>query len=198
MNPILIDMPLPIRTPRLFIRDIRPGDGQALYEAKKESHKDLEPWMGWAQGGIDALSYEKDEALCRSKNADFIARKDLMMLVFEKETKTFVAATGFHNPDWHVPAFEIGYWVRSSKIGQGYATEITKALCRYAFDALGAKRVSISHAGGNTGSQRVIEKVGFEPEGVAKKSMQVGEHLYDTHNYAMLDKSNLPEISVRW
>ena len=197
-NPILIDVPLPIKTPRLTIRDIRPGDGQALYEAKKESLEELKHWMTWAQGGAEGLSQEQDEVLCRVKHAEFIKREDMMMLAFDNQTNAFVAATGFHRNNWQVPSFEIGFWVRSSLAGKGLATELTTALSRYAFEALQARRVSIFHAEGNIGSQRVIEKVGFAYEGLEKNSDPVGAHLYTIYKYAMFDKSDLPELDVSW
>ncbi|PZQ45344.1 MAG: N-acetyltransferase, partial [Micavibrio aeruginosavorus] len=40
-NPILIDIPMPIETPRLILRNVLPGDGKALFEAKVDSFKEL-------------------------------------------------------------------------------------------------------------------------------------------------------------
>jgi hypothetical protein len=48
-NPVLIDMPMPIMTPRLMIRPVMPGDGAPIHEAKMESWDQLRLWMPWAK-----------------------------------------------------------------------------------------------------------------------------------------------------
>ena len=44
-SPILIDIPMPIRTPRLVIRNILPGDGEQVQAAKNETWDILKKWM---------------------------------------------------------------------------------------------------------------------------------------------------------
>lgn len=197
-KPILRDLPLPITTPRLTIREVREGDGKAIYDAKKESLDDLKPWMGWAQCEKDDLSVEEGEVTCRKKAADFLRRDELMMLAFDKKSGELVGCTGFHNIDWDIPRLEIGFWVRSSRSGKGFATEITKALSLYAFKALGANCVGITHSVGNMASQKVIEKCGFEYEGTLRRDTKVGDKLYDSMFYSLLEATNVPDIAVTW
>ena len=68
--------------------------------------------------------------------------------------------------DWAVPRFEIGYWCRSSRTGQGFVTEAVQALTAMAFDTLGARRVEIFTDDLNQASWRVAERAGFVLEGV--------------------------------
>ncbi|PZO88542.1 MAG: N-acetyltransferase [Micavibrio aeruginosavorus] len=195
-NPIMIDVPMPIETPRLILRNVMPGDGKATFEAKQESYEDLKKWMPWAK----ELGTEEDlEVVARKNYAEFILREDIMILGFEKATGKFVIGTGLHRMDWDAGYFEIGYWVRSSAHGQGYATESTNALLRYAFNALGAQKVGICHAGGNDASRRVIEKLGFIPRGVIEDNniLPTGERT-SRHWFARYDLGGLPELKVKW
>jgi ABC-type lipoprotein release transport system permease subunit len=41
---------------------------------------------------------------------------------------------------------------------------------RYGFDALGMRRVGLTHSGGNEASRRIAEKLGFSFEGIQKGS----------------------------
>ena len=100
--------------------------------------------------------------------------------------------------NWRARIFEIGYWVHSQKTGQGYATEITNSLLRYAFKELSANRVYISHDSDNGASCRVIEKLGFIKEGQTHNSALRGDHLRGTTHYARYDLSGLPPLDVRW
>lgn len=56
---------------------------------------------------------------------------------------------------------ELGYRLRRSAWGKGYATEGSRALIRTAFAELGARRVVAFAYGENVASRRVMEKVGM-------------------------------------
>jgi len=193
---VLINVPMPIITPRLILRAAAPGDGAAINDAKRESFNELSKWMPWAK---TPSTVDDDEAVARENAAKFIMREDLMMLIFERDTGRLVGGTGLHRFDWDKRHFEIGYWVRTSAHGKGYATEVTNALLRFAFNELSAKRVEITHADGNDASAAVIRKLGFVKEGVMREATQLPDgRLVDSHVYSRLNLDNLPALDVRW
>ena len=55
----------------------------------------------------------------------------------------------------------MGYWIARPFWGKGLMTEAATLATRWAFDTLGLHKVTIMCFEGNTGSRRVIEKVGF-------------------------------------
>ena len=195
-KPILIDLPMPIVTDRLIIREPRFGDGADLHEAKAETWTMLSQWMPWAKS---RGTFEDDEMTMRHAHIKFLQREDLMMLVFEKDTGRLVGGTGLHRFDWDTRIIEIGYWYRQSAQGKGYATEGTKALIRYAFDVLKANKVTIMHAKGNDASQRVIEKCGFDFEYVVRgeETLPSGEFA-DRYVYGLFNADHLRDLNVTW
>ncbi|WP_091458645.1 GNAT family N-acetyltransferase [Micromonospora inyonensis] len=56
---------------------------------------------------------------------------------------------------------ELGYRLRRAAWGRGLATEGSRALVRYAFDALGLHRIRAETMAANTRSRRVLEKSGL-------------------------------------
>lgn len=191
---VLIDVPMPIKTPRLILRPPQAGDGKAVYDAKQESMADLKKWMPWAH---KPSSEEADEALCRQKYAAYLLREDLMLFAFAGDK--LIASTGLHRFDWELRSFEIGYWVRSSETGKGYATEIATALAHYAFKALDANRVFITHDAANKASEAVIKKAGFLYEGLARNSgLDVDGHPVDVKHYAFTKAEDVPHLKVSW
>lgn len=195
-KPILIDLPMPIETPRLILRTPMPGDGAVLHEAKKETFSQLNQWMPWAK---EMSTPDEDEASVREAYAKFIRREDMMLFAFEKASGRFVAGTGLHRFDWKIRRFEIGYWVRESAQRQGYATEITNALTRYAFGPLQATAVCIGYAAGNDASSGVIEKLGFTLEGVFKNETSLPDgSVVDSYIYSRTDMDGLPPLEVKW
>lgn len=159
--PVLIDVPEAFESERLLIRAARTGDGAAVHEAVEESLAELRPWMPWAHGPQSA---EASEAHARQAQADFLARRDLTLFLFRLEDGRFVGGSGLHRIDWTIPRFEIGYWVRSSMTGRGFATEAVRRIARFAFDDLDAERVEIWCDARNERSAAVARRAGFPLE----------------------------------
>ena len=198
MNPILIDVPMPIRTPRLLIRPKEPGDGPATAAAVAETWADLHQWMAWAEN-LDDNTAEQQEIRTRHVMAKFILREEFNFLGIEIASGQPVIWCGFHSIDWNAFQCDTGFWVRKSAQGRGFATESTNALLHYAFGALGMHRVGITHAAGNEASRRVIEKLGFVPEGVQRAAnLLPGGRVADRCCYARLNTIGLPPLDVQW
>ncbi len=195
-HPILMDIPMPIRTPRLIIRNVLPGDGAAIVDAKKDSWDDLIKWMPWTKTGIGTV--DDMEKIVRENYAKYILRDEMMMVAFDGDGR-LIASTGLHRFDWEFRRFEIGYWVRSTDHNKGYATEIANALTRFAFDVLDARRVEICAAEFNAASRRVIEKLGFEMEALRKADALLPDGTVTGHaEYVRYDKIGLPPLEVTY
>lgn len=158
MNPLLLDIPHEIHTQRLTIRGPLPGDGPELCRAMNETFDELKPWMPWCQ---TRPTEEECELNVRQAHIAFWQRTELRMHLYLKDTDTLVGSSGYHNIEWEIPKFEIGYWCRKRFMGQGYITEAARALTALAFDILGARRVQICMDTLNDASRRVAERVGY-------------------------------------
>ena len=76
-------------------------------------------------------------------------------------------------------AIEMGYWLRSSAMKQGYATEATAALVDAAFTHLAATRVVICHDPDNAASGAVPRRLGFRSVGVVPAAVLPGREAAD-------------------
>ena len=77
--------------------------------------------------------------------------------------------------------------------------EATNALVRYAFGALGMRRIGLTHSSGNEASRRIAERLGFSFEGIqiGANMLPEGKHA-DRYCYARFDVAGLPELAVQW
>jgi RimJ/RimL family protein N-acetyltransferase len=82
-----------------------------------------------------------------------------------KANNAFIGGIGIH-PEHE---FELGYWLGRPFWGQGYATEAATRIVRFAFDELGAKKLTAGWYEGNEASSRVLEKLGFKPSGATMR-----------------------------
>lgn len=172
MEPLLESVPERIETDRLIIRLARGDDAPALNAAVCESLDDLRPYMPWAQ---TAPSLTQSEADCRRMQGKFLLREDLSMFMFERRGDGseggYVGGVGLHRIDWTVRRFELGYWCRTTRQGQGYVTEAAGALTRFAFGALQARRVEVRMDDMNARSWKVAERAGFALEGTLRSNV---------------------------
>jgi len=171
-RPILLDIPDFFESERLVLRAPRPGDGDALNAAVIESLAELRPWMPWA---MTAPTLADSEEYVRRSAVKYAAREDLPLLLWQRATDVLVGGSGMHRIDWEVPAVEIGYWVRTSQVGQGYITEAVNAITHFAFDVIGAHRVEIHCDERNGRSAAVARRAGFELEGILRNEAR--EHV---------------------
>jgi len=186
MDPLLIDVPERIETERLILRCPQPGDGAVVNEAVRESLDALRPFMPWAQA---SPSLDESELVCRRAQGRFRLREDLVLSMFERAPDgsegCYVGGTGLHRILWDVRRFEIGYWCRTSRTGNGFVTEAVHALNRVAFDRLRARRVEVRMDANNESSRRVAERAGFTFEGVLRgDSLTPTGEVRDTCVYA--------------
>lgn len=67
----------------------------------------------------------------------------------------------------------IGYFLDRQYNGKGYMTEAVRLAIDFAFGELGLHRIEAGVIPRNPGSIRVLEKLGFVKEGVARKNVKI-------------------------
>jgi ribosomal-protein-alanine N-acetyltransferase len=68
---------------------------------------------------------------------------------------------------------EVGYAFGPTAWGRGYATEVATVVVQWGFEALGLERIVAVASPENSGSRRVMDKLGMRYEGVRPGSGQV-------------------------
>lgn len=80
---------------------------------------------------------------------------------------------------------ELGYWIRPEEQGRGYATETGDLCLKHAFHDRGLHKVIARTFGDNDASKRVVEKLGFEREGVLREHHYLNGEYKDMHLYGV-------------
>ena len=80
---------------------------------------------------------------------------------------------------------EVGYWLFVTARGRGVATRSVQRMTEHAL-ANGIWRVEAHVRIGNTASERVLERLGFEREGVKRKYLRHGDDRVDATMFALL------------
>ena len=81
---------------------------------------------------------------------------------------------------------EIGYALIPSERGKGYCTEAVKITVDYLFLSREVIRIQACTDTRNLGSQKVLEKAGFDKEGTIRKSLFIRGEWRDCYLYSIL------------
>lgn len=98
-----------------------------------------------------------------------------------------VGTVGLDGVDERAGIGELGYYVAADAWGNGYATDEARTLADYAFTELRLHRIQAKAFAGNAASKRVLEKVGFEREGVLRDHWYRDGTHEDVHVYGLLE-----------
>ncbi len=127
---------------------------------KKEIRKNMPNWTRRGGNGCNGIWCISD----RSRDEKLGTVALLPMPVEDKMTDYSLVIPG-RMPDGDI---EIGYYLKRSAWGNGYATEACKRLLQMAFEESPLTEVVATFDVGNTGSQRVLEKAGFVNHGTMR------------------------------
>lgn len=81
---------------------------------------------------------------------------------------------------------ELGYWIGEPFWGKGIATQAIKMITNYGFSQMGYVRIFAAVFEYNVGSMKVLEKNGYQKEGVFQKALIKNEQIWDEHRFAKL------------
>ena len=82
---------------------------------------------------------------------------------------------------------EIGYWIGEPFWRKGIATNAVKQMVEYAFQELKLERIFAGIFEYNKASMRVLDKCGFQLEGISKKALIKNGRFWDEYRYAIVN-----------
>ena len=167
----------------VILRPFRADDAAQVYEAVHESLTDIKPWMSWA---YDGYSMDDVDGFIKMSRAGWEAKTQYGFAIVDAQSGDILGSCGLNHihPVYHL--CNLGYWVRSSRHGEGIAGRAALLAARYGFEHGGIIRAEIVMAVGNEKSRRVAEKIGAHYEGILLNRMVIGNVIVDAHMYSII------------
>jgi RimJ/RimL family protein N-acetyltransferase len=163
--PEVIFPPL-IRTSRLALRRWHPDDATALQPILEANISHLRPWIP-AHVAEPGSLLELADRLERFAVA-FDDQREWRYAIFGLEQGRLLGEVSLFPRSaagrvaWpEADEMEIGYWIRSDAMGNGYATEAAEAALDAALSLTGVARVTIRCDERNTASAAIPQRLGF-------------------------------------
>lgn len=122
----------------------------------------------------------------RAKTWSYTSGDWLTLVIESLETDEFIGLTGFHCQHLEEQRAEVGYLLAHASHGKGYATESLQAVIDWACLSLQVHKFVGYCAKDNIASARVMEKCGFQLEGVFRQQFKIGDLWLDECAYGLL------------
>lgn len=166
-------------------------DGELLLRVPTEADIDViapafrDPAVG-GEAGLPPVDADTLRAMLREQLPMFRARGLLAPYVIEDtETGQILGGANLRLFDPMRDTVELGYWLFVDTRGRGIATRAVRALVEHSF-AHGIVRVEAHVRLDNIASVRVLERVGFEREGVKRRLLRHGGTRVDATLFAIV------------
>jgi ribosomal-protein-alanine N-acetyltransferase len=169
-----------LETERLILRETSDADAPALFELYRDpemtrfvtfsthaSVEDTKGFIGWMANA-------------------FRQKDSIRWGIVLKETNDLIGTGGLHFWKRELRMAEVGYHIGRAFWGRGYATEALYALVDFGFQRMNLNRIEGRHNAGNHASGRVMEKVGFQREGIWRQREIKDGKLVDVVQFALL------------
>jgi len=166
----------PVTTARVLLVPIEPPDAPELWEAVEGSRESLQKFLPWVPYNDTPESSQRYADACA---ADWDAGRAVRFAIRGQNSGEFLGVVGLDNCVHLHRSCELGYWLRDECRGQGLMAEAARACVDFALFRLGAHRVRCAAATDNHPSLRVIARLRFHFEGIARQAEYVDARWVD-------------------
>jgi ribosomal-protein-alanine N-acetyltransferase len=173
-----------ILTQRLLLRDVAPEDEAALlaleaepalYRYRDSSPPSQEEIRAWFRRAQDLLALDPRPAY-------------ILAVVLPADGRLIGVVT-LKITNRELGQAELGYRLGSDSWGQGYASEAARGLVGFGCSTLGLHRIYAMCHPDNSGSRRVMEKIGMQYEGHLREDWRYRNGFWrDSLLYAILEQ----------
>lgn len=169
-----------LQTARLALRPLAPADADAVFAMRSDpvvqrygSHP------AWTDPQLAVAYIERNiEAMAAGTHAQFA--------IVRRADAAVVGTCTLYHLDAPCRRAEVGYVLRVSEWGHGYANEAVRALLDWGFEHLDLNRIEADIDPRNAPSARVLERLGFVREGHLRERWIVGGEICDSWMYGLL------------
>ncbi len=174
-----------LTTGRLVLRQVRPSDAPALFAI----FSNPEVTRYYDQPTFTELA--QAEALAARMQQRFAEKRTIRWAITRPMEDQLLGTCGFAEWKRHFNCAAIGYELAQSEWRQGIMTETLTAVLTFGFTHMQLNRVEAYVMTGNDASMRLLQKLGFQEEGLLRQYGYWQDAYHDLHLFALLKRDFL-------
>ncbi|MBN9233266.1 MULTISPECIES: GNAT family N-acetyltransferase [Phyllobacteriaceae] len=178
------DQPV-LKGEKVALRVPLPGDHREWSTLRGESRAFLERWEPrWTPDELERSAWRHRIGRYRE---DYAQGTAVALFIFERSSGKLAGGITLGNIRHGVAqSGHIGYWIGERYAGKGLMTDAVKVLAGFAFDTLKLHRIEAACIPDNIRSIRVLEKAGFQREGLLRSYLRINGAWQDHYLYARI------------
>jgi ribosomal-protein-serine acetyltransferase len=174
----------PLQSERIALSPVDAPDANELWQVVDGSRAWLKPWLPWVPFQKSA---ESSLRFAEASAADWDSGRALRFAIRARPGGQLLGVVGLEACVEMHRACDLGYWLRRDATHQGIMTEAAARCIEFGFRSVGIHRLRVAAATDNHSSLRVIARLGFRFEGVARHAEWCDGRWLDHAVFAMLD-----------
>jgi len=180
----------PIVSERTALTPIDIRDAPELWEVVSSSRSWLQPWLPWVPHQSDI---EASKRFAEASSVDWDSGRALRFAIRERTGGRLLGVVGLEACVEMHRSCDLGYWLRHDEARRGFMTEAASQCVSFGFRSVGVHRLRVAAATMNHNSLRVISRLGFAFEGVARHAEWCDGRWLDHAVFSLLDTEWRPD-----
>lgn len=174
-----------LETRDLVLRAPRAEDYEAWAKLRAASRRHTEPWEpSWTEDELTRTAYR---GRLRRYDLDWKEGRGAPFFVIRKRDNLLIGACNLNNIKRGVmQSADIGYWIGAPYVRQGYARQAVRRVLAFAFSELHLNRIEAAVQPANIVSRTLLEEIGFQHEGLARRLLFIAGEWRDHDRLALL------------
>lgn len=180
-------MQMNIQTERLQLRILHPNEAEKVLFFYSQNQEHFEPWEPERDVNFYTLSYQR---LSLSIEYNLMQQGKLLRYwVFSKDDpRRIIGSVNFYNiVKGSYFACQLGYKFDHRDVGNGYAAESMREAMKYLFADYEIHRIEANIMPSNLRSIHLVQKLGFQYEGLAISNIKINHKWEDHARYAYIN-----------
>ncbi len=176
-----------IRGDGLYLRPAVAADFPAWAQLRADSRAFLTPWEPtWPDDDLTRAAFRRR---VRRQFEDIARDESFAFLIFEMGSDALLGGLTIGGVRRGVAqAATLGYWMGERYAGKGRMTRAVAAATRYGFSTLRLHRIEAACLPENIASMTLLERNGFQREGLARAYLRIDGAWRDHVLYALLER----------
>ena len=158
-------------------------DAEKLFDAVRESIREVSLWLPWCH---ENYTIEETREFLSSRISPEKSEEAYSFGIFDVASERVLGGVGINFINRVHLMANLGYWVRTSAVGNGVASTGARLVAQFGFEQLGLHRIEILAAVPNVASQRVAEKAGAVREGVLRRRLFIHGQSHDAVLFSLV------------
>jgi ribosomal-protein-alanine N-acetyltransferase len=174
-----------LKAERITLRLPEPNDYREWAALRQTSRAFLEPWEPrWSPDELERGAWRQR---MRRYREDFEQGLAVAFFICESRSGKLMGGITVGNIRHGVSqSGQIGYWIGERYAGQGFMLEAVRLVVHFAFETLRLHRIEAACIPNNARSVRVLEKAGFQREGLLRSYLRINGSWQDHYLYALI------------